>query len=1247
MSFRLIDAHGPDDLLITVQGRQFPNPSLVEDSEGIRWFLTDGFLHIRPALWARATAAGAVGLLSPLASGGWAVITAEGFQEDRTEGQGYYHLARGWREFPSPPSYAELMRPAPKIIVPGKGFVHLHTHTEYSSLDGRTRVPELVREVVADGQQAVAATDHGNCAAHPVLQKEAAKAGIKPVFGIEAYFVHDRLRRPRKWLAWPDSGREVTEAQLAGMSAATKATLLGESDTKQVRDYHHVVLLAKTQQGLKNIWGASTESFRDGQYYNPRMDWETLRRFREGVWASSGCLRGPLAGPLLDGDEDLARNNLARMLDIYGDQFYIELHANSLPEQVQVNHDLVRIGREFGVPLVAVVDSHYPTRNDYLQHQAWIAVQTDSDVQDDTDLFAHDIGLYIQTEAEVRDNLSYLAADVVEESINNTVMIADSCDAEIPIRKVMPVFSREGGPERDRDRLIDVCLKNWDALTKGPRKPPQEDYIARFEREMGLLVPKGFCGYYLQVSDYVAKMKSKHIQVGPGRGSGGGSLVAYLSRITGIDPVEHDLPFERFMTKGRTALPDFDVDFPASRRADVQDYITERYGAEHVIRIGTHIRVRNKAIVKDLSRSLKSQLPETAWKDFDEVAQIIDNAESSTAGIGIPWDELWVQEGELLQPYRDKYPDLFDMADNLVGLLKSYGKHPAGLVVSDEILTDNLPLRLGEDDDGQMISQFGMNDLEDMGKVKFDILTLRTLDTIQDCVDLIRERQGIQIVPDDWQEEYYDPQVWEEISEGRTLGVFQVETAGGIRMCKKVRPSNLAEFADVLTLVRPGPMRSGLTDLYLDRRAGRSEVTFPDPRMAEVLGATYGAILYQEQVMQTCMILAGYDDDKADEVRKILGKKKVDLVVAAGREFVDGCAANGMDREAAEALWLQMAEFAKYSFGKAHAFGYAVLAYWTAWLKVHYPVEFFTAVLSTVKQNRIPEFVSEARRMGFQVLPPDINESGQGFSAADLGVRYGLDSLKGLGEKVLEKILPAQPFTSFEDFRERSGVDAGKTLLLARIGAFDSLGHNRRGLETLLLAEKDGTATQCQFKNPEVSGPNGLPCTFEWEGEPLPVNEKTGRTLKPRPIPKRCTKACRQYLAPLPMDPEGVEPYTEADIRDIEAEVLGIHLSSTVFERFAEEDRELLREQASAIDHGGEGIYYLGATVSKVRSHIDRSGKTMAFLGLATEVADLDVVVFGGDWAKYQNNLKVGALGIFEVHKNSRGISLKYMTPVI
>jgi len=1250
---------------IVLEGRTYPAVCLVESTEdGMRWLLHHSADEVYGPLWARASAAGAVGIISP-SDFKIRAMTAERFAEDREERRPNYVIPRSsWSLFDHVPDYSEVYAaPRGGLVIPRQtlartGFVHGHTHAEYSSLDGLSTVSELVAQAVADGQPGLALTDHGRVSGHPELQAECDKAGIKPVFGIEAYFQDDRFARSS-----PDNTPE---------------------QNREIRyGYHHLILWAMDDEGLHNLWAMSTESFRDGMYdKKPRMDWDTLRRHSTGIMAASGCLRGPLAVPVLNDDEGLARTNLAKLLDIFGDRFYLEVQPNALAEQRKVNEAMVRLGKEFGVPLMATVDSHYPQQTDHDAHQAWIAVQTDKDVADEGDLFAVNLDLYMQTEEDVRRGLAYLGPEAVEEAVGNTLDLVTRTDARIGGKPEPPVFSKKGGHKRDTERLLDVCLASW---SKVETKGRSEDYMARFEREFALLKQKDFCGYFLMVADYCRWAKEEGILVGPGRGSGGGSLVAYLCGITEIDPVEGDLPFERFMTEGRTSLPDFDVDFPASMKEKILGYLADTYGADFVVQIGTHLRLKSKGIVKDLTRSMMSvmvakeqaaldealesgvdsaigrareRLAERraeVHKDMAKVADIVKLAESDKAGLGMAWEDLWAQFGDDLQPYREKYPELFSMADRLQGRLKSYGKHAAGVVIStDRALTGWLPLMGGED--GRMVTQFDMNALESMGLVKFDILTIRTLDTVQWTVDLVKEIRDVSVDVYDWQEEYQDPQVWEEVAAAKTLGIFQIETHAGTRLCQRMGPLTLAELCDMITLVRPGPMRSGLTELYLKRRAGLEPVSYPDPRMEEILGPTWGCMIYQEQIMSACIVLGGYTSDEADEVRKILGKKKIEKIGPAGQEFVTRAVANGMEREAAQHLWDQMAEFAKYSFGKAHAYAYAVLAYWTAWLKFHYPVEFFTAALSTIDQKRIPEFIKEVRRNGYTVLPPDINASRKGFQAEPLAVRYGLDAINGIGEAAVDYLIAGQPYASWEAFDEYvtqkgSGANAGIQMLLAKVGAMDSLEPHRAGLVRLLEMRKSKEDAKCVHLGSGTCH-EGAPagCGFDWSTEEPPVNPRTLKVLPRKPPPKRCTKACRQYTPRPPLDLGSVEPYDDETIRAIEHELLGVFLSSTPFDRLDPVDRQRLLGDAEEMPEGDAGrMYTVAAILMGIRKTKTRaSGDEMAFLNLDTELSTVEAVCFPRKWAEIKTGMHEGqlCLVVLEKQADDKGYIVQEYLPV-
>jgi DNA polymerase-3 subunit alpha len=896
----------------------------------------------------------------------------------------------------------------------------------------------------------------------------------------------------------------------------------------------------------------------------------------------------------------------------------------------------------------------------------------------------------MQTEQDVRKGLAYLGKDVVDEAVKNTLDLVERTSARIGGKPTAPVYSKQGGADRDVERLLDLCVANWGKIAD---KPDQDGYMARFEREFALLRKKGFCGYFLMVSDYCRYAKANGILVGPGRGSDAGSLVAYLSDITEVDPIEAKLPFERFMTEGRVSLPDFDVDFPASKKEVMLQYLADKYGADHIIQIGTHLKLKSKGIVKDLGRALMSVLvhlliedkigngyidgenpeAETAaraeiYKDLTAVSKIIKGAEAGTAGLGMPWDELWAQFGDELDPYRQKYPDLFTMADKLVGRLKSYGKHAAGVVIStDRSLHDWLPLMTGEG--GRMVSQFDMVALEQMGLVKFDILTIRTLDTIQMAFDLIKENRRVDVDVYAWREEYADPPVWDEIAAGNTLGMFQIETKAGTRLSLRMKPSNMQELADMNTIVRPGPMRSGLTETYLRRRSGEEVITYADPRMEEILGDAQGAPIYQDHVLQLLMTLAGYSSDEADEVRKILGKKKVEKIAGAGQEFVARAREwGGMDREVAQHLWDQLAEFAKYGFNKAHAYSYSMISYWTAWLKIHYPIEFFVAALSTIEKDRIPEFIKEVRRHGYTVLPPDINASGKGFKAEPLAVRYGLDAIKGIGEAAVDYLIEGQLYTTFEEFdryvtAKGSKAGAGVQMLLVKIGALDSLEPRRAALIKKLADRKSGVDALCVHRDGNVLIPVDkrkaardagvmVPpdfCGFDWDAEPAPTNPRTGKKLKKKLPPMKCTKACRQYLPPKEVDLSD-EKLSDEDLRAIEYELLGVFLSSTPFDRLNPLDRKQLFIDAERLLAGAPGIYTVAAILMGVRKTKTRaSQEDMAFLTLDTEVSTLEAVAFPRTWSEISPHVASGQLCLvsLEQQDGDRGLVVREYLPVL
>ncbi len=1177
---------------------EFPLPCVVEDDDGYR-ILLGGDADIPT----------------------WVIVAAETLGCVMTVGKGFATTDRGVMECEGIPDYLDVQRQfrSPESY---SRFVHLHTHSEYSSLDGFSTVEELVAKAVADNQPALALTDHGTCSAHPHLQAACEKAGIKPIFGLEAYFVDDRKRRPMQ--RTKDMSPEELEAF--------------KKDQAEVKDYWHLTLFAMDDEGLRNLWAMSTEANRDGFYSKPRLDWDTLERFNAGVICGTACLRGPVSQAILKDDLDLAMARLARLQGIFGDRLYAEVHTNQLPEQYKVNEALVILADTLRVQSIAVVDSHYSCPEHKEAHKVWIAAQTGSTLNEDAGLFEGDEDYHLMTQEEVRKSLSYMTD--VEQYIANTVKLADRCTARLTGDPTPPMFGKSH--EADFDKLFDMCESAWASKCIGKKKPETE-YVERFGREMRLLVSKNLCGYFDIVADYCLWAKRNGILVGPGRGSGGASLVAYLSGITEIDPVDAELPFERFLTPGRTELPDFDIDFPSERLEDVMNYVTERWGERSVVRVGTHIRLKSKGVIKNLAMVMKGTI-DMDFKDQADISAIIDRAERNTAGLGLSWEELWDTNGEELDPFRSKYPKVFELADIMVGRLKSYGKHAAGVVISsDEELTTQLPLRKSGD---ELVAEFDKDALAELGLVKFDFLGLRNLDTLQRCVDLVESRTGKKIDLYQWKDEYDDEMVWSFLSGGNTLGCFQIETPAGTRMTKEVQPKSLHDMADVITLDRPGPMRSGLDRQYLKRRFGKEVVSYADPRLETVLHRTFGVMLYQEDIMGICRALAGYDEEQADYVRKILGKKKVEAAQVEGRSFIPACVANGLSEEVALSIWKQMEEFSRYSFNKAHAYGYGVLAYWCAWLSYYYPKEFYTAALSTVDADRVPDFVIGAKNRGCSVLPPDINQSGRGFSVDGDVIRFGLDAIKGVGPSAVDKIVEQQPYASFEAFMDTK-PNMGTAKLLVKAGCFDSMVPNRKQLEGYLVQyELTGSQRCVNYDAHKVGAPNGLPCQYDWANEPPLLSKATGREVKQKPIPKKCMVRCRHYEPRTSLSPVNVEPYTDQEIQAIETELFGIYLSSSPFDIIPEEMRATLLTAKQIEDTVVGRTVTTAAIVTAVTQTKDRNQKAMGFVELFMGDDRLRAVCFASNWGTFRKHLGIGTLVLCKLDKTSRGYTLTEVMPV-
>jgi DNA polymerase-3 subunit alpha len=1062
-------------------------------------------------------------------------------------------------------------------------LVHVHTHTEFSSLDGLQNCGEAVQRAVDDGNPALAITDHGYCTGHPEHQRACDAAGIKPLFGMESYFVPDRTERA-------ESGD--TEAQ------------------KRLRANKHMVLLAQNSRGLRDLWALSTEAFVSGFYYKPRCDWELLEQYGSRLIVTTACLGGVISRLCLDRDYDAVGGFLRRLDSIFHGRLYLEIQPNRIPDQMLLNKLLVAVSEHTGIPLVAAADSHYPSKDEHSLHKTWMALQTSPTSEDYWQIDP------MWTEAEMRVRLGYLDPQAVDEAIRNTVLIGEQCNARIEGHAEPPVFLRTH--EEDSRVLLDRCVARIDHIPH--RGGTLREYEDRLTDEWQLVASKQLAGCYLMVDDICTWARSENILVGPGRGSAAGSLMSYLLGVTVPDPLETGLLFSRFLTPGRTALPDFDLDFPSSQRDKVQGRMAHKYGAANVVRVGTNMRYRSKSILNKLFVLNSDQLPDDCFPDSREIAAIIDEAESHTAGLGMPWPELMETMGDQLAPFIERYTWIFNTAGRLVNRLHSYGKHPAGLVVSTGVpLEGTLPMRTASATDPTLVSQWDFRDVESGGLLKLDFLTLRTLDTIQLTLDMIERRTGTRPDPAAWRAEYEDPQVWDEIGSGHTLGMFQVETTLGQQFSRRMKPRSLAELADLIALVRPGPRNSGLAESYMRRRAGKEDVSYPHPLLAESLEVRFGTMIYQEDILRACTALANYDGAEADAVRKVLGKKLTEKVDEAGVMFTDRCEANGVPRAEAEALWAQMAEFGRYAFNLAHAYSYALLAYWTGWLKTHYPVEELASICSTVdEKDRIAAFVTEARRLGVSVLPPDVNRHTAGFAPEGTSIRYGLDAIKGVGDAALLKLTVNHPFSSWQDFAARSGVNAGIVYALARAGALDGLVASRRALVSFLDSDRAGDLIRCVFKDESHSGPGGLPCHYDWASEPVPIriSAKTGKELKSlvRSLPVKCTRACRNYTAPDPVEMDAGLTYAPTELWHLENEIYGTWLTPLLFEqldKITDGGRALAGEIAASWDGLPPGSYLLPGVVARRQVAHTRTGSQMVWLTLATESSYIDIAVFG------------------------------------
>ena len=911
----------------------------------------------------------------------------------------------------------------------GDSFVHLHVHSEYSMLDGAARVKPLIDAAVEQGMPAVAVTDHGNTFGAFDFWRTATDAGIKPIIGTEAYVTPGTNRGDRTRVRWGSGG----DGDVSGSGA-----------------YTHMTLLSSSTAGMHNLFRLSSRASIEGYYFKPRMDRELLSLYSDGLIATTGCVSGEVQTRLRLGQYAEARQAASDYQDIFGkENYYAEIMDHGLPIERQTMTDLLKLARELDMPLVATNDLHYTHAADAKSHAALLCVQSASTL-DDPNRFKFDSDeFYLKSAREMRE----LFRDH-PEACDNTLLIAERCEVEFNTSaNYMPRFPVPDGETEETWFIKEVERGLVDRYPGGISSEvrKQADY------EIGVISQMGFPGYFLVVADFINWSKDNGIRVGPGRGSGAGSMAAYAMRITDLDPLRHGLIFERFLNPDRVSMPDFDVDFDDRRRGEVIKYVTDKYGDERVAQIVTYGTIKAKQALKDSSRVLGFPFG-MGEKLTKAMPPMIMGKDIALTGIIDKENPRWREAGDF-RAVLETDPDaqtVFDTALGLENLKRQWGVHAAGVIMSSDPLIDIIPI-MKREQDGQIVTQFDYPACESLGLIKMDFLGLRNLTIINDALDNIRANRGVDLVLEDL--ELDDRPAYDLLSRGDTLGVFQLDGGPMRSLLRLMRPDNFEDISALIALYRPGPMGANSHTNYALRKNGQQEITPIHPELAEplaeILSTSYGLIIYQEQVMAIAQKVAGFTLGQADILRRAMGKKKKSELDKQFEGFRSGMHANGFTDAAVDKLWEILLPFSDYAFNKAHSAAYGVISYWTAYLKAHYPAEYMAALLTSVgdARDKLALYLNECRRMGIQVLPPDVNESIGFFAAVGDDIRFGLGAVRNVGFNVVESIRGAREgkgrFESFHDFLRKVPIPvANKRTVesLIKAGAFDSLGATRRSL---------------------------------------------------------------------------------------------------------------------------------------------------------------------------------------------------------
>ena len=1036
-------------------------------------------------------------------------------------------------------------------------FVHLHLHTEFSLLDGACRIAKLVERVKELGQEAVAITDHGCMYGVIDFYKACKAAGIKPIIGCEVYVA------PR--------GR-------------TRFQKVHEFDSA----FTHLVLLCRNQEGYRNLSYLVSQAYLEGFYIKPRVDWDLLREHAGGLIACSACLAGELPRLLMAGEYEKAKETALEMRELFGeDGYYLELQDHGIPAQKQVNAGLLRLHQETGIPLIATNDAHYLRREDAQMQDVLMCIQMGKTLDDPGRMRFETREFYVKSEEE----MAALFPDC-PEAIENTARIAQLCSVDFEFGKYhLPHFQLPEGWTDGEAYFRHLCLEGF--ARRYPDQP--EDHRKQLEYEMDMIRKMGFVDYFLIVSDFIAFAKRSGIPVGPGRGSAAGSMVSYCLNITDLDPMKYSLYFERFLNPERVSMPDIDIDFCIRRRQEVIDYVNRKYGSDHVAQIVTFGTMAARASVRDVGRVMG--LP---YGDVDAVAKQIP---SGPGNLHITLAEALKLSKQLKDSY-DSNPQikqLIDTAMAIEGMPRNTSTHAAGVVITSRPVSDYVPLATN---DGLPVTQYIMTTLEELGLLKMDFLGLRNLTILDDAVKMVQRKEKdftLKSIPEN------DPETMAMLSEGRTSGVFQMESAGMTGVCLGLKPQNIEDITAIIALYRPGPMDS--IPRFIANKHNPAQITYKHPSLEPILANTYGCIVYQEQVIQIFQQLAGYSLGQADMVRRAMSKKKQKDIQRERAAFVHGdpdrnitgCVANGIPEAVAESIYDEINDFANYAFNKAHAACYAVVAYQTAWFKCHHPREYMAALLTSVLDSteKVAEYIAECRDMGIPLLPPDVNQSGADFTVVDEGIRFGLVALKGVGRAFINGLLAerdkAGPFTDFMDFCDRMfDQDLNRRVVesLIKSGAFDRMGYKRAQLMGAYGQVLDGIAAA---RKRNVEGQLDLFGPGDGGGE---------------------------ESAPLPaLHLPDVEEYPLQQLMTMEKETTGLYLSGHPMDQY----RELVRRHGAVTigsilaDFGredgpreyrdGQQVTVAGI-ISTYRTRTTKNNTLMAYVNLEDDTAAMELLCF-------------------------------------